>query len=116
MSALERTPSLLARTGREWNGPAPPSVDPSQIGAREGGRWTSADGALEVTAFEFETQAEHDSARDRLAAIGMPGDEKPSWGSNGALLYSAAYVGPPEGAAQGRWDVMDVRSALAGGE
>jgi hypothetical protein len=39
-----------------------------------------------------------------------------SWGSNGALLYRAAYVGPPEGAAQGQWDAMDVLSALSGGE
>ena len=116
MSALERVPSLLARSGREWNGREPAPVDPAEIGARDGGRWTSADGALEATAFEFETQAEHEPARERLAAIGLPGDEMLSWGSNGALLYRATYVGPPEGAAQGQWDAMDVLSALAGGE
>jgi len=116
MSALERVPSLLARTGREWNGPEPPPVDPAEIGARDGGRWTSADGALEATAFEFETQAEHEPARERLAAIGMPADEMLPWGSNGALLFRASYVGPPDGAAQGQWDAMDVLSALSGGE
>jgi hypothetical protein len=116
MSALERVPSLLASTGREWNGPDAPSVDPADIGASDGGRWTSADGTLEATAFEFGSQGEHDPARERLAALGMPGDATLPWGSNGALLYRATYVGPAEGAAQGQWDAMDVLSALAGGE
>jgi len=116
MSALERVPSLLARSGREWGERQPSPVDPAEIGARDGGRWTSADGTLQATAFEFDTQAEHIPARERLAAIGMPGDEMLPWGSNGALLYRATYVGPPDGAAQGRWDAMDVLSALAGGE
>ena len=116
MSALARVPALLARSGRKWNGPTTPGVEPADIGASDGGRWTSADGALETTVFEFQTQAEHEPARERLAAIGMPGDEMLPWGSNGALLYRAGYVGPLEGAAQGQWDAMDVLSALAGGE
>ncbi len=116
MSALSRIPALLAQTGRSWDGPSPPPVDPAEIGALDGGRWTSADGALEAIAFAFETQASHEPARERLAALGMPGDAALPWGSNGPLLYRAAYVGPPEGAAQGQWDAMDVLSALAGGE
>lgn len=116
MSGLERVVPLLSGTGRDWEGPSAPDVDPHEIGATDGGRWTSEDGELEATVYVFGSQSEHPGAVERLQGLGLPADPMLPWGSNGGLLYRAAYVGDADGAGQGVWDAMDVLSALAGGE